>query len=76
MSSDPTGIRAEKREKAATSEGNSLVVSVVLFALLFVLFCAGLYVMSLFTAVTFLVGLGMVLLALYLTFDTVPRLLT
>lgn len=76
MSSDPTGIPAEKREKAATSGGNSLVVSVVLFALLFVLFCAGLYVMSLFTAVTFLVGLGMVLLALYLTFDTVPRLLT
>ena len=53
-----------------------MVLSAVLVVLLFGLFCAGLYVMALFTTVTFLAGLAMVLLSLYLTFDTVPRLLT
>lgn len=72
----PTAEQVEGRESVTTHEGNSVVQSWVLFAILFVLFAAGLYVMSLFTAVTFLVGLGMVLLALFLTFDTVPRFLS
>lgn len=69
------GDHVETVEPATTSEGNSTVLSVVLFALLFVLFAGGLYVLSLFTPVTFIVGLAMVLLSLYLTFDTVPRFL-
>ncbi len=60
----------------ATSEGNSLIVSLVLFLVLFGLFVAGLYIMSLFTPVTFTVGTLLCILALYLSFDTVPRFLS
>lgn len=59
-----------------TSQGNSVVLSVALFVLLFGLFVGGLYVMSLFTLVTFTVGTIMCIVALYLTFDLVPRFLT
>lgn len=59
-----------------TSRGNGTVLSVVLFVVLFGLFAGGLYVMALFTPVTFLVGLGMCMLALYCTFDLVPRFLS
>ncbi|WP_226985994.1 hypothetical protein [Brachybacterium sp. FME24] len=67
---------AEQREGNQTSNGNNLALSIVLFIVLFALFAGGLYVMSLFTAVTFVVGLGMCLLALLGTFDLVPRFLT
>lgn len=59
----------------AESRGNSTAVSFVLFLVLFGLFAGGLYVLSLFTPVTFIVGLSMSILALYLAFDLVPRLL-
>lgn len=69
--------RAQVREDDnVTSKGNSVVLSVVLFLVLFGLFSAGLYVLSLFTAVTFIAGLAMCLVALYATFDLVPRFLT
>lgn len=67
---------SERREENQTSHGNNVVLSIVLFVVLFGLFAGGLYVMSLFTAVTFLVGLGMCLFSLFLTFDLVPRFLT
>lgn len=59
-----------------TSQGNNTVVSVVLFIVLFGLFIGGLYMMSLFAAVPFMIGLGMSMLALLGTFDLVPRFLT
>jgi hypothetical protein len=69
--------RAQVREdENVTSPGNSIVLSVVLFVVLFGLFAAGLYVMTLFTAVTFIAGLAMCLVALFCTFDLVPRFLT
>ena len=69
--------RAHGREdENVTSQGNSVVLSVVLFLVLFGLFVAGLYVMTLFTAVTFVAGLAMCLMALFCTFDLVPRFLT
>lgn len=69
--------RAHGREdENVTSQGNSVVLSVVLFLVLFGLFAAGLYVMTLFTAVTFIAGLAMCLVALFCTFDLVPRFLT
>lgn len=69
--------RAHGREdENVTSQGNSIVLSVVLFLVLFGLFAAGLYVMTLFTAVTFIAGLAMCLVALFCTFDLVPRFLT
>lgn len=83
MTTEQTGHGTAGRRAAETdapqgtsSSGNNVVLSAVLVILLFGLFCAGLYVMALFTTVTFLAGLAMVLLSLYLTFDTVPRLLT
>lgn len=69
--------RAQVREdENVTSRGNSVVLSVVLFLVLFGLFAAGLYVMTLFTAVTFIAGLAMCIVALFCTFDLVPRFLT
>lgn len=69
--------RAQVREdENVTSKGNNVVLSVVLFIVLFGLFVAGLYVMALFTAATFLAGLAMCLVALFCTFDVVPRFLT
>ena len=59
-----------------TSKGNNVVLSAVLFLVLFGLFAAGLYVMALFTAATFIAGLAMCLVALFGTFDLVPRFLT
>lgn len=59
-----------------TSQGNSPVLSGALFVLLFGLFVAGLYIMSLLTPLTFAVGTLLCILALYLTFDLVPRFLT
>ncbi|MBB5831795.1 hypothetical protein [Brachybacterium aquaticum] len=66
----------ERQDDNVTSQGNSVVLSVVLFLVLFGLFAAGLYVMSLFTVATFLGGLAMCLVALFCTFDLVPRFLT
>ncbi|MDO5662366.1 MAG: hypothetical protein Q4G40_06700 [Brachybacterium sp.] len=63
-------------ESRTTSEGNNPVVSVALFLVLFGTFCVGLYVLSLMTAVTFVVGLGICLLALFGTFTLVPKFLT
>ncbi|MGP9537495.1 hypothetical protein ACT3SP_05760 [Brachybacterium sp. AOP43-C2-M15] len=73
--------RDEAREdENVTSKGNSTLLSVVLFVVLFVLFSAGLYVMSLMSmdepsALVFVGGLGMCMVALYATFDLVPRFL-
>ncbi len=65
-----------RQDDNVTSQGNSVVLSVVLFLVLFGLFAAGLYVMTLFTAVTFIAGLAMCLVSLFCTFDLVPRFLT
>jgi fatty acid desaturase len=69
---------AATRKDEAPHEGNNLAVTVVLFLVLFVLFAAGLYVMSLFTIAwwLFLVGLGMSLLSLFITFTVIPHYLT
>ena len=72
---DTRGIQGSHATNT-TSQGNSVVLSVALFVLLFGLFVGGLYVMSLFTLVTFTVGTIMCIVALYLTFDLVPRFLT
>lgn len=71
-------IAAEGRrdEENVTSTGNSLVSSILLFALIFGLFVAGLYVLSLFTLWTMAGGIMMCIVALFLAFDLVPRLLT
>lgn len=63
-----------------TSHGNSLGLSIVLFVVLFALFAAGLYVMGLISmdnpsVPTFVGGLAMCLVALFGTFDLVPRFL-
>ncbi|MGY5763673.1 hypothetical protein ACXET9_00560 [Brachybacterium sp. DNPG3] len=71
-----TTEQVEGQASVTTHEGNGLVQSWILFAILFLLFAGGLYVMAFFTPVTFLVGLGMSILALFLTFDTVPRFLS
>lgn len=74
--------RAEARtEDNVTSSGNSTVLSVVLFIVLFGLFATGLYLMSLMTMrepqpVLFLSGLGLCIVALFGTFDLVPRFLS
>ena len=69
------------RDDAASEEsgqGAPFGVSLAVFTALFVVFCAGLYVMSLYTLnpVWFPVGLGMSILALFVTFDIVPRFFT
>ena len=63
-------------DENVTSQGNSVVLSVVLFLVLFGLFVGGLYVMSLLTVATFIGGLAMCLVALFCAFDLVPRFLT
>lgn len=60
-------------EPETTSEGHSTVVSLAVFVVLFAVFCAGLYIMSLFTVATFLGGLALSILALFVTFELVPR---
>jgi hypothetical protein len=67
-------------DENVTSKGNSLVLSSVLFVVLFGLFAAGLYVMGLISmenpsVLAFCGGLAMCLVALYATFDLVPRFL-
>ena len=79
MSTEQTTPVAEPtpgRARNQTSSGNNLVLSVALFLVLFGLFAGGLYVLSLFTLWTFLAGLAMCLVALFATFDLVPRFLT
>ncbi|WP_394216049.1 hypothetical protein [Brachybacterium vulturis] len=73
--------RAQVHEdENVTSKGNSVGLSIVLFAVLFGLFAGGLYVMSLITmedphVLVFCGGMAMCLVALYATFDLVPRFL-
>lgn len=67
---------AESDRPETVSPGNNPVVSVVLFAVIFVAFCLGLYIMSLLTPVYFIAGLAIVLLSLFATFTLVPKLLT
>lgn len=76
MSTEQATREVEARESNTTSSGNNLVLSVVLFLVLFGLFLGGLYVMSLFTLWTFIGGLAMCLMALFLAYDGVPRFLT
>lgn len=76
MSTEQVAREVEARESNTTSPGNNLILSFVLFLVLFGLFAGGLYVMSLFTLWTFVGGMFMSILALYLTFDLVPRFLT
>lgn len=71
---DTTRARVREDENM-TSKGNNVVLSAVLFLVLFGLFVAGLYVMALFTPATFIAGLAMSLVALYGTFAVVPRFL-
>lgn len=58
-----------------TSQGYSLGFSILLTAVVFVLFAGGLYVMSFYTIapIWFVVGLVMSIVALFLAFDIVPR---
>ncbi|HIY25418.1 MAG TPA: hypothetical protein H9837_14160 [Candidatus Brachybacterium merdigallinarum] len=65
-----------RTEGDVTGRGTNPVLNAVLFVLLFGLFAAGLYVLSLFTFWTFLIGLTMSIVALFLAFDVVPRFLT
>jgi len=73
--------RAQSHEdENVTSKGNNVVLSAVLFVVLFGLFAAGLYVMGLISmddpSITlFVSGLGMCMVSLYATFDLVPRFL-
>lgn len=69
---------ASTQETQVTSEGNNLVVSIVLTTVLFALFAGGLYVMSLYTIgwYLFLVGLAMCLLSLFVSFTAIPKFLT
>lgn len=64
-----------------TSSGNSTGLSVVLFIVLFGMFAGGLYLMSMMTMREpqpwlFISGLGLCILALFGTFDLVPRFLS
>lgn len=72
---DATDARTRQDENV-TSKGNNTVVSVVLFIVLFGLFVGGIYMMSLFAAMPFIIGLAMSMAALLGTFDLVPRFLT
>ena len=76
MSTEQATRAVEARESNTTSPGNSLILSIVLFLVLFGLFAGGLYVMSLLTLWSFVGGLAMCIVALFLTFDLVPRFLT
>lgn len=76
MSNEQGTSSVEPEASNMTSSGNNVGLSIVLFVVLFGLFLAGLWVMSLFTLWTFVGGLAMMILALFLTFDTVPRFLT
>ncbi|ASK66764.1 hypothetical protein CFK39_14175 [Brachybacterium avium] len=73
--------RAQTHEdENVTSKGNSLGLSIVLFVVFFGLFGGGLYVMGLISmddpsVLTFCGGLAMCLIALFGTFDLVPRFL-
>lgn len=61
-----------------TSQGYNLGFSILLTAVVFLLFAGGLYVMSLYTIapIWFVVGLAMSIVALFLAFDIVPRFFT
>jgi hypothetical protein len=68
-----TTAAEEQQENVVTSQGNSTVVSLALFVVLFGLFAAGLYVLSLGSAATFVGGLCMSMLALFITWELIPR---
>lgn len=77
---DATDARTHQDENV-TSKGNSTVLSVVLFIVLFGLFVAGLYMMSMISMTEpsvglFVGGLALCMVALYGTFDLVPRFLS
>ena len=72
---DATDARTRQDENV-TSKGNNTVVSVVLFIVLFGLFVGGIYMMSLFAAMPFIIGLAMSMVALLGPVDLVPRFLT
>ena len=77
---DATDAQTHQDENV-TSKGNNIVVSVVLFIVLFGMFVAGLYMMALIpmegpSVGFFVCGLGLCMLALYGTFDLVPRFLS
>ncbi|MFC0674127.1 hypothetical protein [Brachybacterium hainanense] len=69
---------ASRREPHVTSEGNGLISSIILATVLFVLFAGGFYVMSLYTVAwyLFVVGLGMSIVSLFITFSVIPKYLT
>lgn len=76
MSNEQGTTSAASEASNVTDPGNSLGLSIVLFILLFGLFVAGLWVMSLFTLWTFVGGVSMSILALFLAYEAVPRFLT
>lgn len=67
---------ASASEDNVTSHGNSLGQTIGLFVVIFGIFCAGLYVLSLFTLWTMVIGTLICIFALFLAFDVVPRFLT
>lgn len=71
---DTRDVRGTDRAELV-SGGNSVGLSVALFAVLFIAFVVGLYVMSLFTPVLFIVGLAIILVSLFGAFTLVPALL-
>lgn len=76
MSQAPGGIPRDEEEARTISTGNNQAVSIILFVVIFLAFCVGLYIMSLLTPVLFLAGLGIVLVSLFCAFTVVPKLLT
>ena len=77
---DATDAQTHQDENV-TSKGNNIVLSVVLFIVLFGLFAAGLYMMSMMPMTEpsvglFVGGIALCLVALFGTFDLVPRFLS
>jgi hypothetical protein len=67
----------QAREEASTPSGQNPVLTWVLFIIVFGLFIAGLWVMSLYTIAWFLfvIGLLMSILSLFLAFQAIPAIL-
>ncbi|UEJ83522.1 hypothetical protein Bra3105_04195 [Brachybacterium halotolerans subsp. kimchii] len=77
MSSATDPHTQQPSEEASTPSAHNPVVTWVLFIVVFGLFIAGLWVMSLYTIAWFLfvIGLLMCILSLFLAFQAIPALL-
>lgn len=85
MTQTPHDGAPDHSRTETVSGGNSTPLSIVLFVVLFGLFCVGLYLMGLgfgqysahwVNGTYFLSGLGAVLIALFGSFTVVPKFLT